>query len=524
MPCSIPAHPDRAGVPVTPIDHWLESQTVLQTPVAEFARLHTDAEFHSGAQVRRLLPLETPKAGEQYAFDVDLDRCFGCKACVAACHSLNGLDETESWRDVGYIHQPTAGTHYHQTVTSACHHCVDPACLNGCPVEAYEKDPLTGIVLHLDDQCIGCSYCILKCPYDVPKFNKRLGIVRKCDLCHGRLKSGEAPACAQACPTQAISVTIVKQAEVRDLANASTFLPGAPNPSLTQPTTRYHSARPVPSDATAADAHVAVKAHAHWPLILLLVCTQASVGVMAAGTWVAEHAQSSFWAALAFAGIGILASVLHLGQPLRAWRVFLGLRRSWLSREIVGFGAYGFLLTCTLASGWVPQLSPAVQQSLSVAACITGCIAVFTSVMIYADTGRRAWNFRETFRRFAGTVLLTFFLVVGITSGDSTWFVATWFLAGAKCLWDALDMGACHSTSDSSHGARFPWFSTRAGKLALALRITLLFAAIAATLWQPATAVFIGIAGGALLLGELCERYQFFVSVNVSKMPGGAVR
>ena len=52
---------------------------------------------------------------------------------------------------------------------------------------AYEKDPVTGIVRHLDDQCIGCSYCILKCPYDVPKYSRARGIVRKCDMCHSRL-------------------------------------------------------------------------------------------------------------------------------------------------------------------------------------------------------------------------------------------------------------------------------------------------------------------------------------------------
>ena len=56
---------------------------------------------------------------------------------------------------------------------------------------AYDKDPETGIVRHLDDQCIGCQYCVLKCPYDVPKYSERLGIVRKCDMCVGRLRAGE---------------------------------------------------------------------------------------------------------------------------------------------------------------------------------------------------------------------------------------------------------------------------------------------------------------------------------------------
>src|SRR6185369_3646357 len=164
-----------------------------------------------------------------YAFEVDLDSCTGCKACVSACHSLNGLDDDETWRDVGLLIGGDRRHPFQQTVTTACHHCADPACLNGCPVLAYEKDPVTGIVRHLDDQCIGCSYCILKCPYDVPKFNHRLGIVRKCDMCHGRLLHGEAPACVQACPHEAIRIDIVNQNSVRAVSAIPgvSVLPGA---------------------------------------------------------------------------------------------------------------------------------------------------------------------------------------------------------------------------------------------------------------------------------------------------------
>ena len=71
-----------------------------------------------------------------------------------------------------------------------------------CPVNAYEKDPITGIVKHLDDQCFGCQYCTLACPYEVPKYHAGKGIVRKCDMCSSRLEVGEAPACG-ACHTLA---------------------------------------------------------------------------------------------------------------------------------------------------------------------------------------------------------------------------------------------------------------------------------------------------------------------------------
>src|SRR6266566_3266557 len=87
--------------------------------------------------------------------------------------------------------------------------CLEPACMHGCPVGAYEKDALTGIVRHLDDQCIGCRYCMLTCPYEVPQYCVRKGIVRKCDMCADRLAESEAPACVQACPNEAIAIRIV---------------------------------------------------------------------------------------------------------------------------------------------------------------------------------------------------------------------------------------------------------------------------------------------------------------------------
>ncbi len=150
------------------------------------------------------MPATPPGPGQQYAFEVDLDRCSGCKACVTACHTLNGLDEDETWRDVGLLVGGRGLLPVMQHVTAACHHCLEPACMIACPVNAYEKDPVTGIVKHLDDQCFGCQYCTLACPYDVPKYHPGKGIVRKCDMCSTRLAVGEAPACVQACPHEAI--------------------------------------------------------------------------------------------------------------------------------------------------------------------------------------------------------------------------------------------------------------------------------------------------------------------------------
>jgi len=377
----------------TLIDDLLAEQQRL-TAVERFAQRHTHGDLPAQARYYRdLLPSSAPTTGQQYAFAVDLDACTGCKACVAACHSLNGLDEDEMWRSVGFIHGGTLEAPYQQTITTACHHCVEPGCLEGCPVMAYEKDADTGIVRHLDDQCIGCQYCVLKCPYDVPKYSERLGIVRKCDMCIDRLAVGEAPACVQACPTSAIRIELVDKADVSRAAQpGSHMIPGAFDSSYTKPTTRYRSARTMPTDSGAADAHAKRREHPHWPLIIMLVLTQLGAGAFVAAIfqtdlrflgWVALHA-------------GLIASVFHLGRPLGAWRFFLGLRTSWMSREILAFGVFSALATGAVLTPFVPMV---------LVAC-GGLGAVFTSAMIYVDTRRPAWRAEVTFARFFGATLL----------------------------------------------------------------------------------------------------------------------
>src|SRR5438876_11387742 len=125
----------------TLIDELLAEQRTM-TAVERFSQ-HHDRNSHSARErlYSELMPARSPVPGEQYAFSVDLEACSGCKACVAACHSLNGLEENEAWRSVGFLHGGAEGKAIQQTVTTACHHCVDPGCLNGCPVKAYDKDP-----------------------------------------------------------------------------------------------------------------------------------------------------------------------------------------------------------------------------------------------------------------------------------------------------------------------------------------------------------------------------------------------
>jgi len=395
------------------LETLLEEQQHLRTPVTLFSEAYDQAT--PATRFSHLIPLSLPQPGEQYSFEVNLDACTGCKACVAACHSLNGLDDNESWRDMGLL-VGTRKQPYLQTVTSACHHCADPACADGCPVLAYDKDKVTGIVRHLDDQCIGCSYCILKCPYDVPKFNLKRGIVRKCDMCQGRLADGEAPACVQACPNEAIKIVAVK---VSDIPRRGSIIAGAFDSSYTGPTTRYTSRRPLPSHAHAADAARLVRDHAHTPLSWMLVMTQMSAGAFiatAVALWMnaltLTQAGITSAVALLVGVIGINLSVLHLGQPLKAWRAFMGWRKSWLSREILAFGGFAGAGSSVMAAWWWGDLG--LMKLAVTGTALAGVMAVFTSIMVYVDTRRPYWSLKLTTGKFMGTMLLLGAGLVGV--------------------------------------------------------------------------------------------------------------
>jgi formate dehydrogenase iron-sulfur subunit len=507
----------------------LADQQRLQTPVARFAAAQ---EARLPPPGRQLIPLTAPKPGEQYAFEVDLDSCTGCKACVAACHSLNGLDETETWRDMGLLIGGNAAHPFQQTVTTACHHCADPACLNGCPVLAYEKDPITGIVRHLDDQCIGCSYCILKCPYDVPKYNHRLGIVRKCDMCHGRLAEGEAPACAQACPTEAIRiVTVAVEGGPTPRADTSRFLASAPDPAYTQPTTRYLSRRAVPENLAAAD-HAALRAQpAHWPLVALLTLMP-----MAIGCGVVDKLLLRPTPALAILGwsagaAGLAVSVLHLGQPLRAWRIPLGWRRSWLSREAIVFGLWFPLATLYLAVrlGWIPAVTPRLASGLAVGTAAIGLTGLLCSVMIYVDTRRVFWRFASTAPRILGGAAVLG--LAGALAVGGAPRALGFALAVAVAVKLAFESGALAPMRDDPDEPLTPARRTArllAGPLRPVNEFRLLAAGLGGVLLPVALGlgsapVWMGWAALAITLGgELLERSLFFRAVDAPKMPGQA--
>ncbi|MBN1955064.1 MAG: 4Fe-4S dicluster domain-containing protein [Anaerolineae bacterium] len=152
---------------------------------------------------------------------VDLTRCIGCRACQVACKQWNDLpaEETQNW---GSYQNPAALSADTWTLVEftevdegdglqwvfakrQCMHCLHPACASACPVGAFHQTE-QGAVVYDPARCIGCRYCMVVCPFGVPKleWEEPLPFVRKCRFCVDRLEAGLEPACAKACPTDAI--------------------------------------------------------------------------------------------------------------------------------------------------------------------------------------------------------------------------------------------------------------------------------------------------------------------------------
>lgn len=566
------------------VDGLLREQRAM-TAVDQFSREQDAANADRPAAqtqqryYRQPMPATAPGKNQQFAFEVDLDACSGCKACVVACHTLNGLEEHETWRRVGTL----IGEQTIQHVTTACHHCEDPGCLKGCPVKAYVKDDTTGVVRHLDDQCIGCKYCTMMCPYEVPQYSEQLGIVRKCDMCHQRLSVGEAPACVQACPNEAIRIRIVDRgvfdgpltsAKVPDsTATAITRLaPGAPDSSITRPTTVYRTRRQSVVDAsTAQDAAYDAVAESHWPLAVLLVGTQAAIGavlierLVALGSWLLDGdmpvavTRASATIAVLIGGVGLNVAPLHLGQPLKAWRIFLGVRTSWLSCEAIALGLFMGVLAAATGLLWLPVMGdqvPGWLQSmiprqaagwLLSASVPLGLAGFYCSGMIYIATRRRLWRFQRTMLRFGGSLaclgLMAFTLAASITGGSMMLAAAALSLAAiaAKLAFEvtthyavAIGRGSVDAADMDMRSARLVWGPLRgwlAVRLATAGLAGLLIGAcippamsrgseLAAIESTQLTAVSLALALVLMIIGDVAERLLYFASVVYDRMPG----
>jgi DMSO reductase anchor subunit len=196
--------------------------------------------------------------------------------------------------------------------------------------------------------------------------------------------------------------------------------------------------------------------------------------------------------------IGLGASVFHLGQPLRAWRIFLGWRKSWLSREAMIFGAWFPLALLAAVAPSVTQLSALNSQLLTTASAAVGLLGLFCSAMIYIDTRRHFWRAAQTLPRFFGTALL---VTLTLTLPHAA---AVALLV--KLAWESRTR---YDGSVSARLQRGPLAALGVARDSLALCAMVLLLA-----WPGWTAL------AFLVAGELLERTLFFRAVDAPKMPG----
>jgi formate dehydrogenase iron-sulfur subunit len=347
-----------------------------------------------------LIPNRLPKAGEQYRFHFNMTKCIGCRSCEVACNEQNGNPADLRWRRIGEIEGGVWPDTERWYLSMGCNHCLSADCLRGCPVDAYKKDPLTGIVLHSADACIGCQYCVWNCPYSVPQFNSDRGVVGKCDMCHGRLTAGLEPACVNACPENAIEIEVVDQLEWRS-DHAAANAPGMPSAGHTISTTRITLPDRSAVTLDRVDVEMLRPEHPHWSLVWMTSLMQLSVGTLVTALVSGNANCAALTLILALTALTLNISVLHLGRPAYAWRALRMWRRSWLSREVLLFGLFFLSLLALTLAEWISTLRmlPLTSGALVVlqyAAPAFGIAGLFASARLYLVPARPAWNTSHT--------------------------------------------------------------------------------------------------------------------------------
>jgi Fe-S-cluster-containing dehydrogenase component/DMSO reductase anchor subunit len=480
------------------------------------------------------MPTRALEPGEQYRFHFDMGKCIGCKCCVVACNEQNGNPAAINWRRVGELEGGFFPMATRSFISMGCNHCLEPTCLAGCPVDAYTKDPVTGIVSHSADACIGCQYCTWNCSYGVPQYNKERGVVGKCDMCHGRLSLGQAPACVSACPEGAIQIEIVKTADWRAaVAAAAGVAPptgaaavGVPAADFSVSTTRVTVPADLPPNTRPRDITHVVPEHPHWPLVVMTVLTQLSVGAFAA-IWTlqllgaATQLGIAAISSLMVGGLALGSSTMHLGRPAHAYRAIRMWRRSWLSREVLLFGLFSGVAGAYAGALW---FGLPVSVAVGAVTVTFGLAGVTASACIYQVTSRPAWNTSYTILQFFATAgILGPLFAAAVAAGDTKWLGLTaTIMATAQLLILALQFFRCIASDTLELRGTARLLSTVLAPHVVARGILLAVGAVVLPLvaaGRPADAggfevrALLAAALACAVAGEIIGRYLFFVSV-----------
>jgi Fe-S-cluster-containing dehydrogenase component len=132
-------------------------------------------------------------------FAIDPSRCIGCQACVRACAEC----ETHAGRPMIHLEYMDRSLSP-QSAPVVCMHCEDPICAEVCPADAIKQTDAGVVLSALRDRCIGCSNCVLACPFGVPRYVVEADQMMKCDMCYDRTSIGKMPMCATVCPSGAL--------------------------------------------------------------------------------------------------------------------------------------------------------------------------------------------------------------------------------------------------------------------------------------------------------------------------------
>jgi Fe-S-cluster-containing dehydrogenase component/DMSO reductase anchor subunit len=335
-------------------------------------------------------------------FIFNINKCAGCRSCVAACHLENGWSINA--RNVFVANEELADNLPVRNISLACNHCEKPVCLEGCPAGSYSKDKNSGAIILNENRCMGCRYCEWNCPYGAPKFDNKLKIIGKCNLCYKGLAEGRLPACVNACPTGALSFGDIDESAVVGM----TFPQKDLGPSFNFTGTLCEAPLRIIPENRPGDIKI-IKDEAktpEWSLVLFSFLATISVSVTL--SLLLKGIFPGIYSLILLFATG-LASLFHLGKMLRAWRALTNLKSSPLSREILAFMIYGGTLLITILSGSIVLL---------IISSITGTIFLVTIDTVYRYADRR-----KSIVLHSGQTFLTFMIIVSFLSGNIFSFI-----------------------------------------------------------------------------------------------------
>jgi len=369
--------------------------------------------------------------------------------------------------------------------------------MHSCPALAYERDAATGAVLIRTELCIGCKYCSWACPYGAPSFEPENGVMGKCTFCSHRLADGLAPACTSLCPTGALAYAEVPAELLTSDIEGFPKTDLGPSIRILPRTGRVEQREdpPVGSDGFGPGSGMPDEARkepsiglaSEWSLAGFTFLLASLFALLSANTFGTLRVPALGYAAIV--GVAALLSLAHLGRPTRAWRAILNLRRSPVSREVLGFGALGALGTLSLA--W-----PAGEIATGIGWLGLGAGLL---ALVSADSVYRAVFHEGRPALHSGGVLLTGLYLAGLLAGLA-WLAAP---VGGFKLYRYVARHMARPPERAASG--WPGAAARLGLGLLVPGLAWAWTGIPLPAW----------AVGAALVGEAVDRAEFYSGLEI---------